>query len=550
MRQSWNVKVTAASSGFGTTESSFNEEEATPGTWCYLSRKVCVALTLVFVTIAVIAVSMYFSTRPETVQVIETMELETLPSLIKVAPIGSVGAILIKYTELLEDNSTIFYYLATQDLNSTTFESVTDFDSVALYLTRSANPTIEDLSIEDQNNGRALSANETVLRIGLLHDLASPFRLPYFFSPGNFNGAILVEESRGEESVSIVEVTRASFSVIVDPERNIATFSVTQSPSLAPTTKSPTVSPTRRVTPSPSPAPSQSPTVSPSLSPSESQSPTEKPSGEPLRSLSFEPSESAQPTGTPSASPSLRPTLKPSPDPTAQPTISPQPSMRGATAWPTKIPSLSPTVSPTGLPSQLPSQQPSATPSVQPTHRPSARPTNTPTIRPSARPIRSPTRSPIIVPSRSLTRNPTQLPTSEPTQSSLFPPVLTAQVTGSYNIDATITIDFVQGFENGKVVNRPRLQFEIPDLSNAPGPYLYLSKRPFSETRRRDLEDDDIFISIDSGEDGQFNVRGRFDQFLDELDSALDLEDYTNGSWIVWCRPFGVWIGGGSISAS
>ncbi len=439
MSESSNVEVTASSSGFsfGTSKSNFDEEEASPGTWCYLSRKVRAALGLLFVALLVIALSIYFQTRPETVQVVETMELETLPSLIKVAPIGAAGAILIEYTELLEDNSTIFYYLSIQDVNSTILESATNFDSVALYLTRSLNPTIEDLSIaEDRNNGRALSTNETVLRIGLLNNLTSPFRLPDFFLPGNFNGAILVEENREEDSVSIVEVTRASFSVIVDAERNIST------------------------------------------------------------------------TVTPSISPSLKPTLQPPPEPTAQPTISRQPSIRGATVSPTKSPTSSPSDKPSGLPS----------------------------------PTRLPTQPP--------TRSPTKRPTAEPTGHSLFPPILTAQVSGSYNIDAMITIDYVQGFENGQVVNRPRLQCDIPNLSNAPGPYLYLSKRPYSETRRRDLEDEDILIRIDSGNNGQFNVKGRFEQYLDELGSVHDLEDYTNGSWIVWCRPFGVWIGGGSISAS
>lgn len=94
-----------------------------------------------------------------------------------------------------------------------------------------------------------------------------------------------------------------------------------------------------------------------------------------------------------------------------------------------------------------------------------------------------------------------------------------------------------------------RLRFDIPNLSNAPGPYLYLSKRPFSETRNGGLSDEDIFVPIDSGSEGQFNVKGRFDQFLDEIASVQDLQEYANGSWIVWCRPFGVWIGGGDISA-
>jgi len=80
--------------------------------------------------------------------VIETEAEETLPSLIKVAPIG-VGAILIEYTELLEDKSTVFYYLTAQDLNFATLKVVTDLDNLVLYLTRSAEPTIRDVSIND-----------------------------------------------------------------------------------------------------------------------------------------------------------------------------------------------------------------------------------------------------------------------------------------------------------------------------------------------------------------------------------------------------------------
>lgn len=132
---------------------------------------------------------------------------------------------------------------------------------------------------------------------------------------------------------------------------------------------------------------------------------------------------------------------------------------------------------------------------------------------------------------------------------SLLPPVLTSALSGSYNIDGTITIDYVQSFQNGAVIDVPRLRFDVPDLSNAPGPYLYLSKRPFSETRDGNLEEQDIHVPIDSGSDGQFNVKGRFDQFLDEIEKIEDLQNFSNGSWIVWCRPFGVWIGGGAISA-
>jgi len=127
---------------------------------------------------------------------------------------------------------------------------------------------------------------------------------------------------------------------------------------------------------------------------------------------------------------------------------------------------------------------------------------------------------------------------------------LTASLSGSYRIGGTITIDYNQQFQNGAVVSVPVLQFDIPRLSSAPGPHLYLSKRPYSQTRRGNLSSDDIYIPMDEVAGGEFAVSGRFDQFLDEIGNVEDLNDYVNGSWIVWCRPFGVWIGGGPITTA
>ena len=129
---------------------------------------------------------------------------------------------------------------------------------------------------------------------------------------------------------------------------------------------------------------------------------------------------------------------------------------------------------------------------------------------------------------------------------------MTSNLEGSYHNGATITIDSVAGFENGQTINQARLKFDVPSVGAAPGPYLYLSKRPYSETKRGSLDPEfDVFIPIDNGTDEQFNVEGKYDQLLDEIDvSSQDLNEYVNGSWIVWCRPFEVWIGGGPISAS
>lgn len=92
-----------------------------------------------------------------------------------------------------------------------------------------------------------------------------------------------------------------------------------------------------------------------------------------------------------------------------------------------------------------------------------------------------------------------------------------------------------------------RLKFDIPEAS-APDPYLYLSKRPYSETKEGSLTSADIYIPIDEIGDGSFTAEGRYEQALDEISNVQDLNDYTNGSWIIWCRPFGVWLGGGPIS--
>jgi len=139
--------------------------------------------------------------------VIETEAEETLPSLIKVAPIG-VGAILIEYTELLEDKSTVFYYLTAQDLNFATLKVVTDLDNLVLYLTRSAEPTIRDVSINDlavRFRRRYLSVKENALRIGFINSLDFPFKLPDTFFPGDFIGAILGEEN-SDETISFFSI--------------------------------------------------------------------------------------------------------------------------------------------------------------------------------------------------------------------------------------------------------------------------------------------------------------------------------------------------------
>ena len=125
-------------------------------------------------------------------------------------------------------------------------------------------------------------------------------------------------------------------------------------------------------------------------------------------------------------------------------------------------------------------------------------------------------------------------------------PVLVSELVGDFEIGgSTITIDAVMGFEKGVVVNKPRVTFDIPSLVDIPGLYLYLSPLPFSKAVEID-ESRDVLVLIDQGTDGQFNVQGRFEQFLDEV-TLIDLEQYFRGSWVVWYEPATVWIAGGPI---
>lgn len=194
------------------------------------------------------------------------------------------------------------------------------------------------------------------------------------------------------------------------------------------------------------------------------------------------------------ASPTQAPiTPSPTRNPTGAPTVSPMPSVSGATR--------APTVSPTKQPARAP---------IPPTNAP-------------------------VVP-----------PTSPP-----LPKVLVGTLEGEdYDVDGTITIDYVTGLKGGQVINLARLRFDVAAVRGAPGPYLYLSKRPFSETEKGDLIEEDIGIEIDEVNNGAFTMDGMFEQLLDEIGDVQDLRDYEGGSFIIWCRPFGVWLGGGPIEAS
>ena len=178
--------------------------------------------------------------------------------------------------------------------------------------------------------------------------------------------------------------------------------------------------------------------------------------------------------------------------------------------------------------------------------------TPTATRDPTPKPTGTPTTSPmptVTGATRAPTKVPTNAPVVPPTAAPL-PDVLVSTLEGDdYDIGGTITIDYVTTLEGGEAVDLARLRFDVAAVS-APGPYLYLSKRPFLETEGGNLVDTDIAIDIDGVLNGAFTMEGRFEQILDEIENVRDLREYDGGSFIIWCRPFGIWLGGGPIGPS
>jgi len=324
-----------------------SNSETAPGNATTKHRRFVIIGVCLVAIIAAIVIGVYFVRLPvpEVLIVSESNATETLPALVKAAPIGN-GAIVIMFTESLKDDDTVFYYVNFQDLNTATLESVTDPDNVALYLTQSSEPTIAD-GIEMQ----------TVLRIGLVNDVAFPLLLPESFDPEDYLGTLLVQEAPWAEDT--FEIFSGSFKDSTNVNEN----------------------------------------------------------------------------------------------------------EDGGSAAAVEL-----------------------------------------------------------------------------------PPILFSQLSGEYGIKGTVTIDYITKFQDGQIKNAAVIQFDIPAVNSAPGPFLFLSKRPFLETKNGDITNEDVAIDLDDGDQGGFTVMGRFEQVLDEIDNVQDLNDYKNGSWIVWCKPYSVWLGGGPIS--
>lgn len=90
-------------------------------------------------------------------------------------------------------------------------------------------------------------------------------------------------------------------------------------------------------------------------------------------------------------------------------------------------------------------------------------------------------------------------------------------------------------------MSTPSLTFQNIESPSAPDAILYLSK-----DTGRDVNGA-ITIWIEGTNGRRFAKNGNFVQ---DLEDDIDLEEYKNGSFVVWCRRFSVYLGGGNIVAN
>lgn len=122
---------------------------------------------------------------------------------------------------------------------------------------------------------------------------------------------------------------------------------------------------------------------------------------------------------------------------------------------------------------------------------------------------------------------------------------LVAQMSGksSYTVGGTITVDNRINIVDGVFIETSFLVFKNIRVPSAPGPYLYLSNDG-------SWDGNDMFIPIEGTGSGK--TRGSFTQrgdFTQDLDMTINLQAFTEGSLIVWCRPFSIELGSGEFTA-
>jgi hypothetical protein len=476
---------------------------------------------------------------------------ETPPSVIKAAVIDSIdGSIIIQFTRLVEDPSVLFYYLNVEGLDFQDMENVTNSDHLALYLTNQPMPLLQD-------------ADKHSVFIPTLASQDFPYRLPDYFFPGEYEGLLIVE--------SEIVLASGEFGYIEDARQNI----VSDSRSGPTGTTEPTASPMVE-----SPFGSSAPMATSGFG-------IVVPSSAPAGLL---PVPSGFGVGVPPSAPAgLLPVPSvfgigvpyvPSSAPSAfdSSSVGEEPFAETETRKPSQQPSKSQAPAPSAIPSKSPillSEPPSASPSTNPTAFPddqevagggggwafwvfedsTANPTSAPFF--GSQHPSQPTSPPILESMKLSDHAQPEVLLPEDSAKSLnifvhrLPVLVSALESDDYNIAGSITVDYAVSTEviEGDSFTFPILRFNIFETVVDPEPYLYLSNRPYSETRKGWLSPDDILVHIDTSDDGSFTATGTFDQPFHEITDFRNLDDYADGSWLIWSLPLNIWLGGGSIAS-
>jgi len=229
----------------------------------------------------------------------------------------------------------------------------------------------------------------------------------------------------------------------------------------------------------------------------------------------------------------------------------------GEDSRPSESPTNSPTVVPSFSPTKTPSSSPTGVPTVSPTtsHAPNFtnQPSNAPTVssrptesaRPSTIPTQYPTSSPTAQPSPYPSLHPSATPTASSTMGIPEPATFAFSQPKSNDYPTSGTINFVRRYtfdiSTGAITSFVTMKFVDIDPPNAPGAKIYLS--PVSGGKKIN-EVGVIPVDIEQAEkNGWYTVEGSFEQNV-----PGDYDENSNYQQvIIWCEPFDVYIGGGTI---
>jgi len=129
--------------------------------------------------------------------------------------------------------------------------------------------------------------------------------------------------------------------------------------------------------------------------------------------------------------------------------------------------------------------------------------------------------------------------------------VLRSELEGwkDYNVAGTIEIKTRSVSSGSSIADEAYLELNIKDIPRAPDARLYLSKEPL-DRGASSLDDDKVLFIEITGHDSSPLMAKKGEYFQDlTFGREIDLNDFKNGSFIVWCKKFTVYLGGGEITS-